>query len=61
MPLNTDAKLVENIFDLKTLEKKSTRDGFGKGVVEAGEKDDRVMVLCADFVAVDQVSGTLPD
>lgn len=26
-----------------------TRDGFGLGVVEAGEKDERVVVLCADL------------
>jgi transketolase len=27
----------------------ATRDGFGMGVVEAGEKDPRVVVLCADL------------
>ncbi|OGM99847.1 MAG: transketolase [Candidatus Yanofskybacteria bacterium RIFCSPHIGHO2_02_FULL_41_29] len=26
-----------------------TRDGFGKGLVEAGEKDQRVVALCADL------------
>lgn len=26
-----------------------TRDGFGKGVVEAGKEDERVVVLCADL------------
>lgn len=26
-----------------------TRNGYGKGLVEAGEKDDRVVVLCADL------------
>ena len=26
-----------------------TRDGYGKGVVEAGEKDERIVVLCADL------------
>ncbi|OGM96018.1 MAG: transketolase [Candidatus Yanofskybacteria bacterium RIFCSPHIGHO2_02_FULL_38_22b] len=26
-----------------------TRDGFGKGLVEAGEKDERVVALCADL------------
>jgi transketolase len=26
-----------------------TRDGFGKGVVDAGERDERVVVLCADL------------
>ncbi|OGN29862.1 MAG: transketolase [Candidatus Yanofskybacteria bacterium RIFCSPLOWO2_01_FULL_49_25] len=28
---------------------KPTRDGYGTGVVEAGEKDERIMVLCADL------------
>lgn len=27
----------------------ATRDGFGHGVVEVGETDDRVVVLCADL------------
>lgn len=49
MPLNPNAKLVENIFDTKSLALKPTRDGFGRGVVEAGEKDSRVVVLCADL------------
>ena len=26
-----------------------TRDGYGRGVVDAGEKDERVVVLCADL------------
>lgn len=26
-----------------------TRDGYGKGLVEAGEKNDQVVVLCADL------------
>ena len=47
--LSQDAKLIEHIFDTDSLEKKSTRDGFGKGVVEAGKQDDRVVVLCADL------------
>jgi len=43
------AKLVSNILDAKSLEQGATRDGFGKGVVEAGEKDERVVLLCADL------------
>lgn len=27
----------------------ATRDGYGKGIVEIGEKDGRVVVLCADL------------
>lgn len=44
--LNKNAYLVE---DLSKAEKVPTRDGFGKGLVDAGEKDDRVVVLCADL------------
>lgn len=46
--LNTSLHLAEDIFDEK-LEKKSTRDGFGTGVVEAGKKDSNVVVLSADL------------
>src|SRR3990167_7948295 len=45
--INPNAKLTENLFD-KSAEV-PTRDGFGKGVVEAGEKDERIVVLCADL------------
>ena len=44
--INKDAYLIE---DLLSPEKVPTRDGFGKGLVDAGEKDDRVVVLCADL------------
>jgi len=46
--LNPSAKLVENVFD-KDIEKKPTRDGFGKGTVEAGKENPNVVVLCADL------------
>ena len=47
--LNKAQKLAENILDMKAVSRVPTRDGYGKGVVEAGEKDERVMVLCADL------------
>lgn len=47
--INPNAKLVENLFDKSKLEMAATRDGYGKGLVEAGEKDERVVVLCADL------------
>ncbi|OHA20136.1 MAG: transketolase [Candidatus Taylorbacteria bacterium RIFCSPHIGHO2_01_FULL_51_15] len=47
--LRPEAKLNQNIFDVKTVAQVPTRDGFGKGLVEAGEKDSRVVVLCADL------------
>ena len=46
--LNKDARLSANVF-ADDIEKKSTRDGFGTGIVEAGEADARVVVLCADL------------
>ncbi|MDO8574869.1 MAG: transketolase C-terminal domain-containing protein [bacterium] len=44
--MNKEAYLIE---DLSKAEKVPTRDGYGKGLVELGEKDDRVVVLCADL------------
>ncbi len=49
MPINKKLKLVENVLDLKTIEQKPTRDGYGVGLIEAGEKDPRVVTLCADL------------
>ena len=47
--VNKEARLVENILDKSKLEMLATRVGYGKGLVQAGEKDDRVVVLCADL------------
>src|SRR3989344_3719260 len=41
--------LVKDIFNTKALTMAPTRDGYGKGLLEAGEKDQRVVVLCADL------------
>lgn len=46
--LNPDAHLSEKLF-ADDIEKASTRDGFGRGVIEAGSADSRVVVLCADL------------
>ena len=46
--LNAAAKLSAKIF-ADDIEKVPTRDGFGKGSVEVGGKDSRVVVLCADL------------
>jgi transketolase len=45
--LNPDAKLDANLFEKPTMA--SSREGFGKGVVEAGKADERVVVLSADL------------
>lgn len=47
--ISKKAKLSADIFDSSKLEMTATRDGWGKGLVEAGEKDKRVVVLCADL------------
>jgi transketolase len=46
--LNKDAKLAADIFSDK-IAKAATRDGFGKGTIEAGKADKNVVVLCADL------------
>ena len=45
--LHPDSKLKENIFEKP--EMAATRDGFGQALLELGEKDPRVVVLCADL------------
>src|SRR3989344_8187467 len=47
--INPNAKLVENLFDKDKIKFAPTRDGYGEGLVLAGEKDERVVVLCADL------------
>ncbi len=55
MPINPEAKLAENLLDKSKLEMVPTRMGFGKGLVEAGDKDKRVMALCCDLTESTQV------
>jgi transketolase len=45
--LNDEMKLAANVFDKPDMA--ATREGFGKGVVEAGKTDERVVVLSADL------------
>ena len=45
--LNPIFKLNEKIFD-KEVEQKSSREGYGEGLLEAGRADSRVVALCAD-------------
>lgn len=46
--LNPAAKLNPKIFD-RDVELVATRDGYGRGLVAAGEKNPQVVVLCADL------------
>jgi len=49
MPLDPKAKLVPNALDLASLEQKPTRDGYGLGLVRAGDAYPNVVALCADL------------
>src|SRR3989338_2013110 len=46
---NPAAKLATNLSDKSKLESKATRDGYGLGLVKAGEQNERVMALSADL------------
>jgi len=46
--LNPEAKLSGKVFDKDILEK-PTRDGYGDGLVLAGEENKNVVALCADL------------
>lgn len=46
--INKEAKLNSKIFD-KEAEMKAVRDGYGDGLLVAGEADLNVVVLCADL------------
>ena len=46
--MNSEAKLNQTFFTDKP-DMSATREGFGKGVVEAGKADERVVVLTADL------------
>jgi transketolase len=45
---NTKTRLSEKVFD-KSIEMVATRQGYGEGLVAAGEKDENVVVLSADL------------
>src|SRR3989338_5881814 len=47
--LNPSAFLVRQVLDAKKVDEVPTRNGYGEGLVEAGKKDGRVVVLCADL------------
>ena len=46
--LNKSLELNPKLFDAD-VEQKATRDGYGEGLLIAGEKDKNVVVLCADL------------
>jgi len=54
--LNSKAKLSKHIFDGK-VDMAPTRDGFGEGLVRAGERDENVVGLCADLTDSTRMSA----
>ncbi len=61
--LNPDAKLNPKLFDAD-VEQKPTRDGYGKGIVLAGEANSNVVALCADLTEstrVEEFSKKFPE
>ena len=47
--INLEANLADNLFDKDKLEQAPTRNGYGSGLVRAGEEDENVVALCADL------------
>lgn len=47
--LNPNLHLVENLFDRDSLEETPVRNGYGDGLLEAGEKNEDVVALSADL------------
>src|SRR5579859_3298890 len=54
--LNPEAKLNPKLFD-EDVEMKPTRDGYGTGIVIAGERDGNVVALCADLTESTRVEA----
>lgn len=50
MSLFSSAQLIGNLWNEKKLEHKATRDGYGAGLVAAGECNQNVVALCADLI-----------
>jgi transketolase len=46
--INDDAKLSPKLWD-EDIEQRPSRDGFGGGLVIAGEENPNVVALCADL------------
>lgn len=42
-------QLSRNLYNTKKLRQIPTRNGYGEGLVEAGKKNEKVVVLCADL------------
>lgn len=56
MPLNPILKLNPKLFDAD-VEQKATRDGYGEGLVAAGDENANVVALCADLTESTRVEA----
>ena len=54
--LKEETKLNPKIWDVD-VEQRATRDGYGDGLLRAGEKDPNVVVLCADLTESTRSEG----
>ncbi len=55
--LNPSAKLNPNLFAADPADQKPTRDGYGTGLVKAGEANANVVALCADLTESTRVEA----
>ncbi len=55
--LNPNAKLNQDLFDESKLKMTATRDGFGEGLVLAGEENENVVALSADLTESTRVEA----
>lgn len=53
--INKNIQLKEDLFNAATLTQLPTRQGYGEGLVLAGEKDLQVVALCADLTESTQM------
>ncbi|HCM44120.1 TPA: transketolase, partial [Candidatus Kaiserbacteria bacterium] len=53
--IRKEMHLRADLFEVK--EQASTRDGFGKGLIEAADADSRVIALCADLTESTRVEA----
>ncbi len=60
----SSAKLNPNTLDVSKLESKATRDGFGKGLIEAAKLNENIVALSADLkesTRVEEFSKLFPE
>jgi transketolase len=62
--INSNLKLNPDLFDQSKLESKATRDGFGRGLVDAAKANPNIVALTADLAEstrVDWFQKEFPD